>query len=110
MRRLFRRPVREEDLYTNKLEQFFGDSLIQMSPRTEFINDLKKRLVTNYPQDIETEVNRWGLFAVASLVSGIMLLVMGIRAVIMILSILGITGHYRQTINQKRSAELSSSS
>ena len=108
MRRLFKQPVREDDIYINKLEQYFGDSLIQVAPRTEFINDLKRRLATNYPQDIETGVNRWGLFAIAGLVSGVMLLVMGIRSVIMILSVLGIMSNYRQTIEPKQSAELSS--
>jgi hypothetical protein len=109
MRRLFRKPVQEDDLYINTIEQFFGDSFKQITPRTEFIKDLKKRLVANYPQEVESDVNRWGLFAIASLVSGIMLLVMGIRSVIMILSMLGIMNNYRQTVNQKQSTKLSSS-
>jgi hypothetical protein len=106
MRKFFNQPTIDNDKVINKLELLFTKSFVQVTPRTEFVHELKKRLATYQLPETRQDYLHWSVFAAASLISGIMLLVMGIRSVIMVLSTLGIISHYRQTLQQKRTSEL----
>jgi hypothetical protein len=106
MGRILWPPLKQSDKNIVYLEDILTKSLIHVSPRAEFVYDLHRRLLENFPQKIYNRFPQWGIAAIASLISGTMLLVMGIRSAIMILSLLGVLSHYHQRRKTEQTSKI----
>lgn len=74
-----------------KVEPILAATLKPVTPRLEFVSDLRTR-VASQPQPLKAQANLWqyALWAGAGLVSGVVLIVTGVRAATAILVALGV--------------------
>jgi len=71
----------DKELELDEIESYLESTLIQISPRSEFVNELKGRLINN--QQRQYSVSRRVkivLFTGAGLISSLLLIITGIRA------------------------------
>jgi hypothetical protein len=108
-----RREKRNEDNLP-ELEKSLLEVLHPVSPRPEFVNGLKSRLLTKPESAVDgVEVDNmfhYTLLVIFGLFSGTILAVLGIRALIALLGALGIVTQMKEHIDQEQPGALRSTS
>jgi hypothetical protein len=108
MKKLFwGRKRKETDL--SELEGRLSLALKPVMPRPEFVRDLRSQLLSQFnAMEPESKVNsrQWLLVSAAGFLSGILILVLGIRTVVTLLSALGIIHQFKRQIDEKRTNPL----
>lgn len=84
----YRRQIPEPEMYL--MENRLGAVLHGVSPRPDFVNGLRSRLETQ-PVQVRNNVNvmQYVILSLVGLVSGVVLIVAGVRAVSALLSLRG---------------------
>jgi hypothetical protein len=88
--------AKSEDSSTNvilDLENKLGTLLKPVAPRTEFVYELKTNLYNPDYKKKYLESTEWVILIAASFFSGLVLLIVGIRSIVMIIGALGIIRH-----------------
>lgn len=109
-KKILKPQILEEDLL--RLEDTLQKTLVPVSPRPEFVNDLYTQLLKAKPRDISLERNLtiqdnqkrkldYILLAIAGIISGTMIIFAGIRVVIALLGMLGILHQVNKEIKPK---------
>jgi hypothetical protein len=90
----------------HKMEAQLQAVLKPVVPRPEFVSDLKRRL-TNKPEASvpikiqEHDILQYGLLTAAGLLSGTLLLIFGVKAVVSLLNSLGVLQNLKPEIGSK---------
>jgi hypothetical protein len=91
-----KRGRQRRELNNHTLEAYLQASLMPVSPRPEFIDGLRVRLNNApIPKSTAPVVIQFGILAAAGMISGLILLVAGLRALVTILGTLGLLRHAR---------------
>ena len=91
MRLVTRRSL--DDQETAALEAYLGGALHQVAPRSEYVTGLKERLVRDsLPKEVKRsqQLRRYMPLIIAGVLGGVVLLVTGVRAILSLLSSMGI--------------------
>jgi hypothetical protein len=99
------------DLDLPGLEVQLAEALAPIIPRVNFVNDLKRRL--SVEQDISLATKRPNpvqsvLLGVAGVISGALILVIGLRAIIALLGGKGHLQQFKEQIQQKKTQTMGS--
>lgn len=99
---------REKPDFT-KMETQLEATFVSVVPRKGFVRELRNRLVSDFtlstPAPKYNDLQKW-LIAGAGILSGVMLLVMSFRAVVVLLGTLGVLQSYIRRQQQKRVASI----
>jgi hypothetical protein len=94
-----------------RVERRLGDMLREVPPRQAFVSNLKNRLAKEtMPRRSNTQIVQYILLSLAGIVSGAMLMIAGIRAMVTLLGLLGIlhqVGQQRRRAVQPMMIDLS---
>ena len=107
--RILPRSSSETDQDVAELEIYLQSSLYPVQPRPVFINTLKKQLLTKpldgicFDNQESADMLNYFLLAVAGVVSGMVLVAAGARAVLTVLATFGILRNIKVQNRQKRS-------
>ena len=91
MRLVSRRNLDDQEVAA--LEQYLGGALYEVAPRSEYVAGLKDRLLHNsLPKAVRRsqQMRRYMPLIIAGVLGGIVLLVTGVRAILSLLSSLGV--------------------
>ncbi len=94
----------DEEKQITGMENRLQATLQPVSPRPEFVKDLKRRLLSPSPADasIANSKPRQNVFMIAAgLLSGTVLILLGVKAVIGLLASLGILQQVKRNIEQQ---------
>lgn len=92
-----------------KMERYLQTSFYPVAPRSDFVNDLKTRLTYESRKFASrSTVLQYVLLSLAGVVTSVLLILAGVRAVVTLLGVLGILHQMRGQIGEKRSQVLSS--
>lgn len=85
-----------------RVERRLGDMLREVPPRQAFVSNLRNRLAKEtIPRRSNTQIVQYILLSLAGILSGAMLMIAGIRAMVTLLGLLGIL---HQVDQQRRRA------
>jgi hypothetical protein len=91
MRLITRRNLDNQEMAA--LEAYLGGALQQVAPRSEYVAGLKQRLVNDsLPREVKRsqQMRRYMPLIIAGVLGGIVLLVTGVRAIVTLLSSMGV--------------------
>lgn len=95
------------------LEAYLFEALVPVTPPTEFVGSLRERLLVE-PQDIIVQKKADPLQAIllgsAGVLSGILILALGVRAIVALLGGKGYLQQFKTQLRQKRAQALQSAS
>jgi hypothetical protein len=93
------------------LEEYLFETLVPVTPSTEFVGSLRERLLVE-PQEImvqkRTDSLQGILIGSAGVLSGILILALGVRAIIALLGGKGYLQQFKNQMQQKRTQALQS--
>ena len=99
---VFRRRKKLDERVIADMEGYLEAALYPVDPRKVFVGDLKSRLINAPVVEITSaEVVQYALLGLAGILSGLIIIITGIRATITILSALGVLRHARSQAGQK---------
>jgi hypothetical protein len=90
----------------SEMERILRKNLNPIAPRGKYIHILRQRLYNEFPKIREPHINQGALLAIGSILSGIILLILGIRTVITLISALGLLNQYRRHIEGRQVSKL----
>ena len=83
----------------SEIERILRTNLSPVTPRGQYIHSLKQRLDTSFPPIREPQNITEALLLIGGIISGITLIIIGIRLLSILLSALGLIKQYRKKIN-----------
>jgi len=91
-----------------KMERYLQTSFSPVAPRPDFVNDLKSRLAQESKKFYSrSTVMQYVLLSLAGVVTSVLLILAGVRAMVTLLGVLGILHQMRGQASAKRSQVLS---
>ena len=92
-----------------KMERYLQTSFTPVAPRSDFVSGLKTRLTDEGRKFASrSTVLQYVLLSLAGVVTSVLLILAGVRAVVTLLGVLGILHQMRGQVGDKRSQLLSS--
>ena len=104
---LWGRKHKEKDL--SEVEWRLQGVLKPVGPRPEFVRDLRRQLVSQFSSlepEPETSTRQVLLVTAAGFLTGTLILALGIRTVLTLLSALGVIHQFKRQLDEKRSSPL----
>lgn len=104
---LWGRKNKEQDLI--ELERHMQGVLKPVTPRPEFVRDLRRQLVSqfnNLEPEPGTNTRQLLLVSAAGFLTGTLILALGIRTVLALLSALGVIHQFKRQLDEKRTNPL----
>jgi hypothetical protein len=91
MKKFIKRVKTKDDFQTDKFEPILDAALVTVAPRPEFVGELRKRLAGQVlPVKTGPSLWQYAMWVSAGLVSGVVLVVAGVRATTSLLVAVGV--------------------
>ncbi len=109
MNKLFKVGVIEESEVFKALEGRLGATLVPVKPRNDYVHELRRNLLKENELEFsepKPAMVQKALLTAAGLLSGTLLLVLGVRGIIALLKPRGVIQQLRNSIQEKKAAPL----